>query len=140
MYMFRTARVHIQEDSLYMQFFYGKFSYIYVSSASLLMSTLFSLGGLPTHPQNPHSWTTSLSLLRPVRLGRPYQEHKVPAGIARKVIETCKAPPHHHNKVATPETSPQLQTSRKERSWTPQETMAMRRCRNRSNDLINGGR
>ena len=26
------------------------------------MSTLFSLGGLPTHPQNPHSWRTSLSL------------------------------------------------------------------------------
>jgi len=31
--------------------------------ASLLMSNLFSLGGLPTHPQNPHSWRTSLSLL-----------------------------------------------------------------------------
>ena len=53
----------------------------------LLMSTLFSLGGLLTHPQNPHSWRASLPL-----------------------------------------------------SWTPQETMAMRRCRNRSNDLIHGGR
>jgi hypothetical protein len=31
-------------------------------------------------------------------------------------------------------------TSRKKRWWTPQETMAMRRCRNRSNDLIHGGR
>ena len=40
----------------------------------------------------------------------------------------------------TPETRPQLQTSRKKRSWTPQETMAMRRCRNRSNDIIHGGR
>jgi len=30
---------------------------------SLLMSILFSLGGLPTHPQKPHSWRTSLSLL-----------------------------------------------------------------------------
>jgi hypothetical protein len=30
------------------------------------------------------------SLLRPVRLGRPYQEHKVPAGIALKVIEARK--------------------------------------------------
>jgi len=40
----------------------------------------------------------------------------------------------------TPKTRPQLQTSRKKRSWTPQETMAMRRCRNRSNDLIHGGR
>jgi hypothetical protein len=40
----------------------------------------------------------------------------------------------------TPETRPQLQTSREKRSWTPQETMAMRRCRNRSNDLIHGGR
>jgi len=28
----------------------------------------------------------------------------------------------------------------KKGSWTPQETMAVRRCRNRSNDLINGGR
>jgi hypothetical protein len=40
----------------------------------------------------------------------------------------------------TPETRPQLQTLRKKRPWTPQETMAMRRCRNRSNDLIHGGR
>ena len=47
--------------------------------ASLLLSTLFSLGGLPTHPQNPHSWRTSLSLLRSVRLGRSYREHKVVA-------------------------------------------------------------
>jgi len=39
-----------------------------------------------------------------------------------------------------PETRPQLQTSRKKRSWTPQETMAMRRCRNRPNNLIHGGR
>jgi hypothetical protein len=34
------------------------------------------------------------SLLRPVRLGRPYQEQKVPAGIARKVIEARKLPGH----------------------------------------------
>jgi len=33
-----------------------------------------------------------------------------------------------------------VQTSRKKRPWTAQETMAMRRCRNRSNDLIHGGR
>jgi len=26
------------------------------------------------------------------------------------------------------------------RAWMPQETMAMRRCRNRANDLIHGGR
>jgi hypothetical protein len=39
-----------------------------------------------------------------------------------------------------PKHGPPLQTSRKKRSWTPQETMAMRRCRNRSNDLIHGGR
>jgi hypothetical protein len=31
--------------------------------SSLLMSTLFSLGGLSAHPKNPHSWRTSLSLL-----------------------------------------------------------------------------
>jgi hypothetical protein len=29
---------------------------------------------------------------------------------------------------------PQLQTLRKKRSWTPQETMATHRCRNRSDD------
>ena len=33
-----------------------------------------------------------------------------------------------------PETRPQLQTSRKKRSWTTQETMATRRCRNRSKE------
>jgi hypothetical protein len=40
------------------------------------------------------------ALLRPVRLGRPYQEHKVPAGIARKVIEAPKpTTPPPHDKV-----------------------------------------
>ena len=39
------------------------------------------------------------TLLRPVWLGRPYQEHTVPAGIARKIIEACKSP--HHDKVET---------------------------------------
>jgi len=33
------------------------------------------------------------SLLRTVRLGRPYQEHKVLAGIDYKVIEAHKLPP-----------------------------------------------
>ena len=32
------------------------------------------------------------SLLRPVRLGRPYQVHEVPAGIAHNVIEARKSP------------------------------------------------
>jgi len=42
------------------------------------------------------------SLLRPVRLGRPYQEQKVPANIARKVIEARKPPPPPPNdKVET---------------------------------------
>ena len=42
------------------------------------------------------------SLLRPVRLGRPYQEHNVPAGIARKAIEARKPPPPTHlDKVET---------------------------------------
>ena len=69
------------------------------------MSTLFSLGGLPAHPQKPlflEDQFVSLSLaslLRPVRLGRPYREHKVPAGIARKVIEARKPP--HHDKMET---------------------------------------
>ena len=39
------------------------------------------------------------SLSRPVGLGRPYQEQKIPAGIARKVIEARKPP--HHDKVET---------------------------------------
>jgi len=37
-------------------------------------------------------------------------------------------------------TRPQLQTQRKKRPWTSQETMARRRCRNSSSDLIHGGR
>ena len=49
-------------------------------------------------------------------------------------------PPSKNGQHQTPETHPQLQTSRKKSSWTPQKTMAMRRCRNRSNDLIHGGR
>jgi len=48
--------------------------------------------------------------------------------------------PWKNGQHQTPETCPQLRTSRTKRSWTPQETMAMRRCRNRSNDLIHGGR
>ena len=56
------------------------------------MSILFSLGGLPAYPQiphNPHYWRTSFvslslaSLLRSIRLGSRYQEHKVPSGLAR---------------------------------------------------------
>jgi hypothetical protein len=35
-------------------------------------------------------FVSEASLLRPARLGRPYQEHEVPAGIARKVIEARK--------------------------------------------------
>jgi len=38
------------------------------------------------------------------------------------------------------ETRPELQTSREKRSWTPQETMATLRCRNRSSELIHGER
>jgi hypothetical protein len=37
--------------------------FLYFYWVPFLMSTLFSLGGLPTHPQNPHSWRTSLPLL-----------------------------------------------------------------------------
>jgi hypothetical protein len=38
------------------------------------------------------------------------------------------------------ETRPQLQSWRKKRLWAPQETMATRRCQNRSSDLMHGGR
>ena len=48
-------------------------------------------------------------------------------------------PPRKNGQHQTAETRPQLQTPRKKIPWTPQETMAMRRCRNRSNDLIHGG-
>ena len=40
----------------------------------------------------------------------------------------------------TAETCPHLQTSGKKGSWTTQEKIATRRCRNRSNDLIHGSR
>ena len=40
----------------------------------------------------------------------------------------------------TSEKRPQLQASGEKRSWTPQETMPTHRCRNRSSDLIHGGR
>jgi hypothetical protein len=57
-----------------------------------------------------------------------------------QVQTKLEQPPWKTGQHQTPETRPQLQTSRKKRSWTPQETMAMRRCRNRSSDLTQGGR
>jgi hypothetical protein len=53
-------------------------------------------------------------------------------------MDNTRLPKHALN--YKPRGSPQLQTSRKKRSWMPQETIAMRRSRNRSNDLIHGGR
>ena len=89
----------------------------------MFLNTLFSLGKLPTHPQNPHSWRTSFSLLVwPLSYGLSGLEgptrNKVPASIARKVVEARKRP--HHDKVET--------------------VGAMRRCLNGSNELICGGR
>ena len=56
-------------------------------------------------------------------------------------IQTKVDQPSRKNKEhKTYETRPRLQTSGEKRSWTPQETMAARRCRNRSGDLIHGGR
>jgi len=128
-------------------------------SASLVMSTLFSLGGLPTQPQNPpflEDQFVSLclaSLLLPVRLGRAYQEHKVPADIALSSLRPASPPPpttrgrqsggqppRQNGQHPTAEIHPHLQTPGKTASRTPQETMETRRCRNRSNDLIHGGR
>jgi len=43
--------------------FYELLRSLQLGCASLLMSTLFSLGGLLAHLQNPHSWRTSLSVL-----------------------------------------------------------------------------
>ena len=72
----------------------------------MLMSTLFSLGRVtnpsakPPFFENQFVSLSLASLLRPVRLGRPYQEQKVPADIARKVIEAHK-PPTRNDKVET---------------------------------------
>ena len=49
-------------------------------------------------------------------------------------------PSRKNGQHQTSETRPQLQTSGEKRWWMPQEKMAMRRCWNRSNDLIHGGR
>ena len=49
-------------------------------------------------------------------------------------------PPRKNGQHQTPEICPHLQTLGKKGSRTPQETMATRRCRNKSNDLIHGGR
>ena len=40
------------------------------------------------------------SFLRPVRFGKLYQEHKVPAGLTCKVIEARKHPFPHHKVVS----------------------------------------
>jgi len=45
-------------------------------------------------------------------------------------------PPRKYGQDQSGEIRPHLQTPRKKGSRTPQETMAGRRCRNRSNDLI----
>jgi hypothetical protein len=49
-------------------------------------------------------------------------------------------PSRKNGQNQTSETRPQLQTSREKKSWTSQEKMATRRCRNSSNGLIHGGR
>ena len=60
--------------------------------ASLLISTLFSLGGLPTHPQNPNSWRTSLSLLVwPLRNVTGYTRlDKIRSEVIRKELEISR--------------------------------------------------
>ena len=57
-----------------------------------------------------------------------------------KIQTKLDQPPRKNEQHQTPEIRPHLQTPGKNGSWTPQETMATRRCRNRSNDLIHGGR
>jgi len=49
-------------------------------------------------------------------------------------------PPRKNGQHQTPEIRPHLQTPGKKGSRTPQETTATRPCRNKSNDLIHGGR
>jgi hypothetical protein len=63
------------------------------------MSTLFSLGGLPAHPQNPYSWRTSLYLL--VRLlsyglsglGGPTRNIKFPPAKSVRSLRTARPQP-----------------------------------------------
>ena len=68
-----------------------------------------------------------------------------PTDMSKRIVafrNSANAPDNHLERTdnARLPKRPQLQTSRKKRPWTPQETMAMRRCRNGSNDLIHGGR
>ena len=58
--LFRHRRITIVFWGVHGLFFLEVCSWVRVS---FLMSPLFSLVGLPTHPQNPHSWRTSLSVL-----------------------------------------------------------------------------
>ena len=58
--LFRHQRIAIVSWSVHGLFFLEVCSW---GRVSLLMDILFALGVLPTHPQNPHSWRTSLSLL-----------------------------------------------------------------------------
>jgi hypothetical protein len=91
-----------------------------------------SLGRVTTHPQNPHTWRTSLSLsvsLRP---------DKIRSEVIRKELEISRIqgvrakqtkldqPPRKNGQHQTAETHPQLQTSREKRSRTPQDKMAER--------------
>jgi hypothetical protein len=54
------------------------------------MSTLFSLGGLAAHPQNPHTWKTSLShlvwLLPEMRFVRNVKGYTRPDKIRSEII------------------------------------------------------
>jgi len=57
-----------------------------------------------------------------------------------QIQTTLDQPPRKNGQHQTPETRPHIQTPGMKGQWTPQETMATRRCRNRPNYLIHGGR
>jgi hypothetical protein len=65
----------------------------------ILLGRVTSLSAKPPFLEDQFVSLSMVSLLRSVRLGRPYQVQKVPAGIDHKVIEVCKPP--HHDKVET---------------------------------------
>jgi hypothetical protein len=59
----------------------------------ILLGRVTNLSAKPKFLEDQFLSLSLASLLRPLQLGRPHQEHKAPTGIARKVIVARKPPP-----------------------------------------------